>query len=423
MPDGRMAVGTNLGITMFTPAHDLAGLVGLEIYNSLTFFPVKDINGGQNCMLLDRKCVIWAGTGSEKTALVRFDPAALHPNNNPPNLVIKSIKVNESRICWYDLQNSNNSVANAGGKADSNVTPTYITEEAMTMGKVLTEAERSSMRKQFKGLRFDGITRSYPIPEHLVLPYKQNSITIDFAAIETGKPNLVNYRYILEGYENDWSPMDRKTSATFGNINEGTYTFKVMAQGPNGIWSEPVIYQFRVLPPWYRTWWAYVLYVLLFSLALRLYIKWRERMLRYESEKLKTKVTERTAVIEKQKEELEQKHTVITQLVDEQEHTIEQRTSELAESNVKLANVNNKLVHLIQYNAHNLREPLTRISGGMLIKEYMTDEEFFHDVWPHLQKAVNDLDVRLRDVIKIADETVGFYEDEKKDEEPEAPKP
>ena len=147
---------------------------------------------------------------------------------------------------------------------------------------------------------------------------------------------------------------------------------------------------------------------------MRGYIKWRERVLRNEREKLKTKVKERTAVIEKQKEELEQKHIVITKLVDEQEHTIEQRTGELAESNIKLANVNNKLVHLIQYNAHNLREPLTRISGGMLIKEYMTDDEFFKEVWPHLQKAVNDLDVRLKDVIKIADETVGFYDNRTK---------
>ena len=407
MPDGKMAVGTNLGITMFIPSVDLLTLGGLEIYNSLTFFPVKDINGGQNCMLLDRKGVIWAGTGNEKTALVRFDPAALYTNNHPPTVVIKNIEVNESRICWYDLQN-------AGGKSESNATPPYITEEALTLGKVLSEAERDSMRKHYSGIRFDGITRSYPIPEHLVLPYNQNNITIDFAAIETGKPNLVNYRYILEGYEKEWSPTERKTSATFGNINEGTYTFKVMAQVPNGVWSAPVLYRFKVLPPWYRTWWAYVSYILLFILAMRGYIKWRERVLRNEREKLKTKVKERTAVIEKQKEELEQKHIVITKLVDEQEHTIEQRTGELAESNIKLANVNNKLVHLIQYNAHNLREPLTRISGGMLIKEYMTDDEFFTEVWPHLQKAVNDLDVRLKDVIKIADETVGFYDNRTK---------
>ena len=74
---------------------------------------------------------------------------------------------------------------------------------------------------------------------------------------------------MLEGYDKDWSPVSTKYTANFGNISEGTYTFRVKALNPDGIWSEPVTYTFRVLPPWWRTWWMYTAYVLCFLAALR----------------------------------------------------------------------------------------------------------------------------------------------------------
>ncbi len=322
MPDGRMAAGTNLGIAIFKPTADLTTLSDMEIYNSVTGYPVKDINGGQNCMLPDSKGIIWAGTGSEKTALVRFDPSALNMNNEPPTLVIKSIKVNEEQVCWHDIERAVSGERRAvDAKTDSNVIPAYITEEITTTGRRLSVKERDGVKKRYKHIRFDSISRFYPIPANLVLPYDKNHITIDFNAIETGKPSHVQYQYMLEGYDNDWSPAQRKTSATFGNIHEGTYTFKVKAQGPNGVWCEPVLYSFSVLPPWYRTWWAYLAELLIFLLALRTFTKYRERRLRREKETLEHKVEERTAVIEQQKEELVHKNMV----VEEQKTEVEKQ--------------------------------------------------------------------------------------------------
>lgn len=113
----------------------------------------------------------------------------------------------------------------------------------------------------------------------------------------------------------------------------------------------------------------------------------------------------------------------ITQLVNEQEHTIKERTKDLAESNEKLAESNEKLavsneklVHnnkeliaLIQFNAHNVREPLTRIMGAMSIQEYMTTEEFNEEIWPAMQIAVNDLDRTIKEVIKRGDDAVDSH--------------
>ncbi len=292
LPNGKMAVGTNLGITLFNLSEDGTKLTDIEIYNSNTGYPVKDVNAGQNCMLLDSKGVIWAGTGSEKTALVRFDYAALHKNTEPPALVIQTIKVKDENICWYNLQTK-------GVRKNSEDSSTAILQEFFAYGKTLSSSENDSILKRFGSIQFDGITKFYPLPQNLVLPYEHNQISFDFAAIETSRPFLVKYQYMLEGYDKNWSPVTSRSNASFGNINEGTYTFKLKAQGANGVWCEPITYTFQVLPPWYRTWWAYLIYALLFLLALRIFSLWRERKLRHEKEVLEIKVNHRTEQLNK----------------------------------------------------------------------------------------------------------------------------
>ena len=295
---GNIVIGTNVGIAVLTsftpnvqteiaqnklPAQNNSSNEALrnfapvfKIYNSKTGYPVKNVNAGSNngAMLCDSKGNIWVGTGSEKTALVWFDPATLNKNPNPPTVVIQNIKIDEENVCWYTIAHP---VLKGSTSHDSAM---LAQQEIMTYGKVLTEDESDTIRKNFSSIQFNGIAPFYPLPEHLALPYQYNHITFDFNAIEPSKPYLVRYQYILENYDKNWSPVSRKNSATFGNIYEGTYTFKVRAQSPEGIWSEPVTYTFEVLPPLYRTWWAYSLYVIAaFLLLLGLY-RWRTASLR-----------------------------------------------------------------------------------------------------------------------------------------------
>jgi class 3 adenylate cyclase len=110
---------------------------------------------------------------------------------------------------------------------------------------------------------------------------------------------------MLEGYDEQWSNVTEKSSANFGNIQEGTYVFKLKARGSNGVWSEPITYTFRVLPPWYRAWWAYLSYFVLVVGLIFFYIRWRERASRARQKELEIKVEEGTMVIRKQKDEVE----------------------------------------------------------------------------------------------------------------------
>ena len=179
------------------------------------------------------------------------------------------------------------------------------------------------MRERFMDVRFDSVAPFYTLPHNLVLPYEHNNITFDFLAVETGRPYLVNYQYILEGYDKNWSAATHKTTAAFGNMREGTYTFRLKAQSPEGVWSQPVSYTFKVLPPWYRTWWMYVIYTVTLVAGITFFIRWRERRLKHENLILEEKVQLRTLqleeknkIVEEQRKEVVKKNIKITDSIN-----------------------------------------------------------------------------------------------------------
>src|SRR5690606_20603422 len=71
------------------------------------------------------------------------------------------------------------------------------------------------------------------------------------------------------------SPVTNNTTATFGNISGGRYIFRVKAQNPDGVWSEPLSYTFKVLPPWWATWWFRTLSLLVIASILYSIYRWR----------------------------------------------------------------------------------------------------------------------------------------------------
>lgn len=85
----------------------------------------------------------------------------------------------------------------------------------------------------------------------------------------------------------------------------------------------------------------------------------------------------------------------ISQLVNEQEVVIEQRTADLSISNTKLRD-------LISFNAHQIREPLTRITGILHIRDMIERDEYFNDILPQMEKAATDLDNAIKDVLNKA---------------------
>ncbi len=303
----KIIVGTNNGIAIFNPASTLKQknkLVELELFTVNKNYPVRDVNVGQNAIFQDHNGIIWIGTGDDKTSLVRLDYNLIRRDTKITTPQLQSIKINEQIIDWYCLKNS----------ISSNILNDSITnaqQQITTYGKLLSNRELDSIQKQYDGIKFTSITPFYQIPENLILPYSHNSITIEFNALDLSKNFMINYQYILEGYDKNWSPILKKSEATFGNINEGDYIFKLKAQSPNGIWSEPILFKFKILPPFYRTIWAYLFYALSIFVVLKYIINWRLSASKKRQLELENIVVERTADVVKEKEVAERQKEIV----------------------------------------------------------------------------------------------------------------
>ena len=250
--------GTNQGLSgareKLTSAETLMD-ISFENFSKITGHPMHDVSTGG--MFADKTGILWAGSGEGR--LIRFDYSALSKKNTKPlSISIQEIKINNSTICW-------NNLLRFQPKHLPSDSLSMLNEMVGSFGKVLTPAILDSMGKKYKTIKFQGITKFYPVPVHLVLPHQYNNITISFAAIAPAMPAQVKYQYKLENYNNEWSPPGNYFSAVFGNIPQGDYIFKLKALSPYGVWSETE-YAFTVLPPWWFTWFAYALYALAASL-------------------------------------------------------------------------------------------------------------------------------------------------------------
>lgn len=274
----------------------------IDIYNPYTNFPLKDVNAGQNSLFQTSKGEYWAGTGSNITALVRFDLRELNKNVKPLRVVLQKIKVNDQDISYYSFKND--------------YSPTIRKQqEILAYNKELSIADRQSVVNPFSKLDFDSISAFYPIPSKLRLPFDHNAITFEFKAIAPSYSDLVHYEYMLAGYDRKWKSTSINTTATYNNLFEGTYRFIIKAKytGPNGnkSWGRQTMYTFKVLPPWYRSWWMYIIYLTSTIGALYMYIRWRTSELKKRQKVLEKIVKERTEEVSHQKALIEEKHQEI----------------------------------------------------------------------------------------------------------------
>jgi signal transduction histidine kinase/ligand-binding sensor domain-containing protein/DNA-binding response OmpR family regulator len=110
--------------------------------------------------------------------------------------------------------------------------------------------------------------------KHLILQPDQTVFSLDFVALEYQRPKNNRYAYYLAGFEKEWNLVGTQRSVTYTNLSPGDYVFKLKASNSDGVWAEnPYELKITVLPPWYRTWWAYLLYVGLLAAAIYAFIR------------------------------------------------------------------------------------------------------------------------------------------------------
>lgn len=100
--------------------------------------------------------------------------------------------------------------------------------------------------------------------QKIELPYQYNNFSIEFATLTYKNPELNRYAYQLEGFDKNWVYTNsNRRFAYYNNLKSGTYTFRLKATDENGIWSGYIReLTIVILPPFWATWWAYILYAL-----------------------------------------------------------------------------------------------------------------------------------------------------------------
>ena len=96
----------------------------------------------------------------------------------------------------------------------------------------------------------------------ITLNHQQRILTLEFASLDFNAPDRNQYRYQLVGADDTWVEAGDRRSATFLNLQPNEYTFRVQGSNSQGIWSDQIAeLQISILPPWWKTWWAYLIYV------------------------------------------------------------------------------------------------------------------------------------------------------------------
>ena len=105
--------------------------------------------------------------------------------------------------------------------------------------------------------------------DKLVLKHNQNFIGIEFAALDYIDPENILYTYKLDGFDKEWIYAGNQRATNYTNLSRGKYLFRVKSTNSDGVWAENErTLAIEVLPPFWATGWAYLLYVLLTLLLL-----------------------------------------------------------------------------------------------------------------------------------------------------------
>ncbi|MGL1887632.1 MAG: hypothetical protein OCD76_14040 [Reichenbachiella sp.] len=240
---------------------------------------------------------------------------------------------------------------------DSVLTNPYLPKVYLTDFKIFNEP-----------VEIDGLNS--PLKQHITvtnqieLNYKQSVFSFEFTALNFTRSDQNMFAFKLEGLEENWNYVGLQRNASYSNLNPGEYVFRVKAANNDGLWNEEgASLIITVLPPWWLTWWAYVIWIVgVFSMMYVVVIV-RTSYLRNQRKQLQELVANRTEELEEknkhismQAEELHSYNDALNDLNDNLEKTVQVRTNELLVKNKKLA-------EYAFINAHNLRVPVANIKG------------------------------------------------------------
>jgi|GEM_PF-555782 len=149
------------------------------------------------------------------------------------------------------------------------------------------------------------------------IPFDRNSLRFDYAAPFFEEHDKVQYQTWLEGFEKTWSAWGNNSYKEYTNLAPGHYKFHVRSLNVYHNLSYEATYEFSILAPWYRTWWAYLAYAIIAALLIYMIVNWQLRKLKRQHAELEKIVAERTSELRQRAGELSVINTVQESLARE----------------------------------------------------------------------------------------------------------
>lgn len=189
----------------------------------------------------------------------------------------------------------------------------YIPKVAITDIKVFNKSITKLDKYEKFHIGYSNDTSRY------TFDYQDNVLSFHFTSFDYVMPSKNSYKYKLEGFDQQWHMAPAHTrSATYTNLDPGTYIFKIKASNNDGVWNEKGS-QIKViiLPPWWMTIWFRILMGIFVLFMIGFFIKWRTRAIRKRNLELKKQVAAQTHTLSSLNEELKDQNEKITCIYQE----------------------------------------------------------------------------------------------------------
>jgi len=289
----RVWFGTDAGLHLYHPETD-----------DFTVYSKKDgfIDQGIRTIIEDKSGNLWLGTNN---GIVMFNPDT--------KLVRNYARYNGALIggvatgAGLAMRSGELAFGTRSGLYIINPDKLLINEKIPSV--VFTDFRIFTQKVAINGV--DNIlTKAINQTTDITLDYTKSMLSFSFAALNYRDPEKNQYAYKLEGFDDQWRQVGNQRSALYTNLPAGKYQFNVKASNSDGVWGkEGRSVTLTILPPPWKTWWAYTLYAFM-GIALLLFFAYTQHKKvldeRKTNRKLELKVAERTAELQHKNVELEQ---------------------------------------------------------------------------------------------------------------------
>jgi DNA-binding CsgD family transcriptional regulator len=228
-----------------------------------------------------------------------------------------------------------------------------------------------------------------------ILAHSNNALHFSFSSLFYDESDATKYEYWLEGFEPKWSEYSLQTEKEYTNLPENEYVFHVRAKNIYDVVSEEAVFRFEVLPPWYRTIWAYILYFILYCVVIYLIIKYQKSVAEHDRQQLilnqEKELLRARAELNEQRLNMEQENMAIVR--ENLETTINLKNAKVASNTVNLIHLNEILLSIKELIGQMDKNNDPNVNFSLLTKiNKLIDHELQGDKhWNEFEEIFNQL--------------------------------